>query len=72
MKITKFDDITVSTKTFTTYSNINIDIAKLFNVIPITPYKIEQKKKRKKEKGYNTSQTTYIGIWFGGDCKVPR
>ena len=68
MKITKFDDITVSTKTFTTYSNINIDIAKLFNVIPITPYKIEQKKRGRKKK--DTIQVKQPTLEYGSVVTV--
>ena len=47
----KFSDITVSTKTFTATTNLNIDIRKLFNILPVTPYIVIPKKRGRKKKG---------------------
>ena len=44
-----FDTIKVSTKTFTASSNLEIDIAKLFSVLPITPYTVIPKKRGRKK-----------------------
>lgn len=47
----KFDDIKVSTKTYTANTNLNIDIHKLFDIIEITPYTVLPKKRGRKKKG---------------------
>lgn len=46
-----FEDIKVSTKTFTANTNITIDIHKLFDLIEITPYTVLPKKRGRKRKG---------------------
>ena len=46
-----FDDIKVSTKTYTAVTNIEIDIQRLFSVIPITDYVVQPKKRGRKKKG---------------------
>lgn len=48
----EFENIKVSTKTYTAYTNVNIDIYKLFNYIKITPYTIIPKKRGRKKKDY--------------------
>ena len=45
-----FDDIKVSTKTFTVNTNLNIDLEKLYNFLPITPYVVIIKKRGRKKK----------------------
>ena len=52
MKTTDFETIQVSTKTFTTFSNIFIDIDKLYSLIPITEYTVRQKKRGRKKKDH--------------------
>ena len=46
----KFEDIPVSTKTFVIMMNINIDINKLFEQLPITEYTLIPKKRGRKPK----------------------
>jgi TATA-box binding protein (TBP) (component of TFIID and TFIIIB) len=52
MPVPKFDSFAVSTKTFIVYTNLNINIEKIFkdDVIPITEYKIVKKKRGRKKK----------------------
>ena len=45
-----FDDIEVSTKTFTVNTNLNINLEKLYNLLPITPYVVIVKKRGRKKK----------------------
>lgn len=45
-----FDDIKVSTKTYTATTNLNIEIKDLFNKLPITPYTVIPKKRGRKKK----------------------
>lgn len=52
MKTTDFETIQVSTKTFTTFSNIFIDIDKLYSLIPITEYTVRQTKRGRKKKDH--------------------
>ena len=47
----KFSNIPVSTKTYTATTNLTIDIKKLFNTLPITPYTVIPKKRGRKKKG---------------------
>lgn len=47
----KFEDIKVSTKTYTSISNIEINIDKLFECIQTTPYVVHPKKRGRKKKG---------------------
>ena len=44
-----FEDISVSTKTFTAMTNLTIDLEKLFHAIPVVPYVIIPKKRGTKE-----------------------
>lgn len=46
----EFDSLRVSTKTFTATTNLNINIEKLFEKIPITEYKVVPKKRGRKKK----------------------
>jgi len=46
-----FEDIKVSTKTYTSISNIEIDINKLFDSIVTTSYIVQPKKRGRKKKG---------------------
>ena len=46
----EFDDIKVSTKTFTATTNLNIQIDQLYKSLPITPYVVVQKKRGRKKK----------------------
>jgi hypothetical protein len=51
MNIRNFDDIKVSTKTFTAHTNISIDLNELFDVIEVVPYDVPVKKRGRKKKG---------------------
>ena len=46
----EFDDIKVSTKTFTATTNLNITINELYHKLPITPYVVIPKKRGRKKK----------------------
>jgi TATA-box binding protein (TBP) (component of TFIID and TFIIIB) len=46
----EFDNIKVSTKTFTATTNLTIKIDKLFHTLPITPYVVIPKKRGRKKK----------------------
>ncbi len=46
----EFDNIKVSTKTFTATTNLNIEIKELFVKLPITPYTVIAKKRGRKKK----------------------
>ena len=56
----EFDDIKVSTRTFTATTNLNIKIDQLFNILPITPYKVVTKKRGRKKKGENTEPVNNV------------
>ena len=45
-----FDDIKVSTKTFTATTNLNIEIEQLYQKLPITSYEVIPKKRGRKKK----------------------
>lgn len=60
MKNTDFETIPVSTKTFTTFSNIFIDIDELYSLIPITEYTIRQKKRGRKKKDHIEQQSRKV------------
>lgn len=60
MKNTDFEIITVSTKTFTTFSNIFIDIDKLYSLIPVTEYTIRHKKRGRKKKDHIEQETRKV------------
>ena len=51
LKFPEFDDIKVSTKTYTASTNVEINIERLFNVIPIFDYIVQPKKRGRKKKG---------------------
>lgn len=59
-EIKNFEDIPVSTKTFIVTTNINIDIQKLFNFLPITEYFIVQKKRGRKKKAIQINPNGHI------------
>ena len=46
----KFEDIKVSTKTYTAMTNLTINIKELFNILPITPYTVVAKRRGRKRK----------------------
>ena len=46
----EFDNIKVSTKTFTATTNLNIHIDELYKILPITPYVVVPKKRGRKKK----------------------
>jgi len=46
----EFDNIEVSTKTYTATTNLNIDIKELFKMLPITPYVVVAKRRGRKKK----------------------
>lgn len=50
LKFPCFDSIKVSTKTFTSTTNLEIDINGLFHKLPITPYVVIPKKRGRKKK----------------------
>ena len=51
----EFDKIPVSTKTFTASTNLQIDLKRLFDVLPVTPYEVAPKKRGRKKR------TTAVG-----------
>jgi len=53
-QIKKFEDNPVSTKTFIITTNLMIDIRKMFDILPITPYVIIPKKRGRKKKNILT------------------
>lgn len=61
--MTSFEDITVSTRTFTASTNLTIDIAKLFEIVPITPYIVVSKKRGRKRNPPNPDPN--IDISYG-------
>lgn len=52
MPVPSFDSFAVSTKTFIVYTNLNLNIEKIFieDIIPITEYQIVKKKRGRKKK----------------------
>jgi len=50
----EFDDIKVSTKTFIAMTNLNMDLKKLFEFLPITEYIVVPKKRGRKKKICNS------------------
>lgn len=50
LKFPEFDDIKVSTKTYTATTNLDIQIKELFEKLPITPYTVIAKKRGRKKK----------------------
>ena len=50
LKFPKFEDIAVSTKTFTVMTNLKIEIKELYEKLPITPYVVVIKKRGRKKK----------------------
>jgi len=55
-----FDDIKVSTKTYTATTNLNIEIKDLFNKLPITPYTVIPKKRGRKKKNDSIDSNSEI------------
>ena len=50
LKFQVFDDIKVSTKTFIAVTNLEINIQKFYESLPITDYQIVPKKRGRKKK----------------------
>ena len=50
LKFPEFDDIKVSTKTYTATTNLDIQIKELYEKLPITPYTVIAKKRGRKKK----------------------
>lgn len=50
LKFPEFDDIQVSTKTYTAMTNLTINIKEVFNMLPITPYTVIAKRRGRKKK----------------------
>ena len=50
LRFPRFEDIEVSTKTFTAMTNLKIDIKGVYNKLPITPYTVITKKRGRKKK----------------------
>ena len=50
LKIKSFEDIKVSTKTFTAQTNMVINLQKLFDAVPVEPFVIVPKKRGRKKK----------------------
>lgn len=46
----KFEDIPVSTKTFIVFTNLKLDLKKLFDYLPVKDYKVISKKRGRKKK----------------------
>jgi TATA-box binding protein (TBP) (component of TFIID and TFIIIB) len=57
-----FDNINVSTKTYTANTNLTIDIKALFNILPITPYTVVVKRRGRKKKIDNDDPNEDIPI----------
>ncbi len=55
-----FEDIKVSTKTFTTNTNLVINIKELFNSLPITEYIVIPKKRGRRRKGEQPNPNKHI------------
>jgi len=62
LNVRPFESYPVSTKTFIIYSNLTIDIEKIFeaNILPITEYKIVQKKRGRKKKQVEEDPNIHI------------
>lgn len=56
----KFEDIKVSTKTFTTTTNLDIQIGELFKILPITEYVVVPKKRGRKKKSEQQDPNKHI------------
>ena len=50
LKFPEFEDIKVSTKTFTAMTNLKIEIKELYEKLPVTPYTVIAKKRGRKKK----------------------
>ena len=50
LEFPNFNEIKVSTRTFISMTNLNIDLSKLFNFLPITNYTVIPKKRGRKPK----------------------
>ena len=58
----KFEDIKVSTKTFTATTNLTIQIKDLYQALPITPYTVIPKRRGRKKKGVQVDPNKDIPI----------
>jgi TATA-box binding protein (TBP) (component of TFIID and TFIIIB) len=60
LQFPEFNNIQVSTKTYTAMTNIIIDIKELFNILPITPYIVVPKRRGRKKKIDNPDPNSQI------------
>lgn len=73
-----FDDIDVSTRTFTSSGNIKIKLEKLFDFLDVTPYSVVPKKRGRKKKVEQETKNTelnngsIISLEFEGKIKGVR
>jgi TATA-box binding protein (TBP) (component of TFIID and TFIIIB) len=73
-----FDDIDVSTRTFTSSGNIKIKLDKLFDFLDVTPYSVVPKKRGRKKKVEQETKTvelndgSIISLEFEGKIKGVR
>lgn len=51
LNFSKFEDISAYTKTFTSLTNITVNLRELYEFLPITPYIVIPKKRGRKKKG---------------------
>jgi TATA-box binding protein (TBP) (component of TFIID and TFIIIB) len=65
-----FEDIKVSTKTYIANTNITIDLEKLYDVIPITFYKIVEKKRGRKKQKDKKNETTENNVKWGSIISI--
>jgi len=68
MEFENFDDLVVSSKTYTIQPNFKISLNDLFDMIPITEYFITEKRRGRKKKGYE--QETNNNIPYGSFISV--
>lgn len=71
LNLPKFDDIKVSTKTYTASTNITIDIHRLFDIINVVPYTVYPKKRGRKRKDEKPipQQTVPYGSIINANCE---
>lgn len=73
-----FDDIDVSTRTFTSSGNIRIKLDKLFDFLDVTPYSVVPKKRGRKKKVENETKNaelidgSIVSLEFEGKLKGVR
>lgn len=75
LKFPKFEDIKVSTKTFTVMTNLQIEIKELYEILPITQYVVIAKKRGRKKKceqvnlNENIAQGSIVTLKYEGDIR---